>query len=90
MKYWLLVVCIVAAPALSQAQAAPSEKSTLRKDIQKEHAQHRAAARDLLSGRPRAAKAHHRAAAAYHRKAHRDAAAIRERDIERAKQRHRE
>lgn len=88
MKYVLMAIAIMVAPLLIHAQATPAEKNELRKDIEKEHAQHRAAARDLLTGRPKAAKAHHRAAAAYHRKAHRDAAAIRERDIERAKRRH--
>jgi len=74
--------------AVAMAQPTPHEKEVLRNDLVKERDHRHAVARDLIQGRPERARANHRAAVAYHNRAHRDVRVIHAHDVQRARYRH--
>ncbi len=84
--YVLLSALLIS--TMSIAQATPHEKTVLKNDLVKERNARHAVARDVLTGHPKRAKAHHRAAVAYHKRIHRDARVIHHNDAVRAKKRH--
>lgn len=84
--YGLLAALLVSVMAM--AQPTPHEKAVLKHDLVKERNERHAVARNVLTGHPARARAHHRAAVAYHKKIHRDARVIHHNDVVRAKKRH--
>lgn len=88
MKSICVLLAILLTSTISFAQATPHEKAVLKNDLVKERNARHAVARDVLTGHPKRAKAHHRAAVAYHKKIHQDAKAIHHNDVVRAKKRH--
>ena len=89
MKKLFLFLSIVFAGLASMAQASPREKAVLHSDMVKERNERHAVARNVLTGHPGRAKAHHRAAVAYHKRIHSDVATIHNNDVKRAERRHR-
>jgi hypothetical protein len=84
--YGLLAALVIGTAAM--AQATPQEKQVIKKDLEKEHIHRSAVAKNVLQGRPQQARAQHRAAVAAHKKTKRDAKAIHDNDVQRAKRRH--
>ncbi|MFT3937082.1 MAG: hypothetical protein QM726_25875 [Chitinophagaceae bacterium] len=88
MKKILGFVTALFISAMAMAQATPHEKEVLRNDVARERDKRHDVARDLFHGNPERAKEDHRAAVAYHKKAHRDARIIHHNAVRRAKARH--
>ena len=81
--FGLLAAVFISIAAMSQGT--PEQKKELNKDIKKEGAHRAKVAKNLVTGKPKAAKAEHKKAVAANKEIRQDVAAIHDRDVKRAK-----
>jgi len=89
MKSIFILLATLVIGATTMAQSAAHERAVVKNDLDNERIKRHEVARDLLRGQPEEARIHHRAAAAYHRRAIAHARQAQRRDMIRHERYHR-